>query len=221
MRRLCIYFWFMVAISGTCVAGLSECVLPAEIQTKLHSQTKASTYAEAGAWYADHHKYACAAEAYENARRKDPGSAEFTYLLGLNLIRKGDASGAVKPLQQSIQINPAGLKPHLLLATTLEELGRGSEARAEWLAALKIDPHSEIALDGASKNFLATHEFDTVTGLLASEPKSENLAFDLASAYRGTGKIDQAVDVLKKGLAMTPSSRVLTAELITDLFSQR
>ena len=215
------FFCLVIAVSSGRAASSSECVPSASLQAKLQRHPNAATYADAGIWYADHHKYACAVEAYKNALQREPDSAEFTYLFGLNLIRKGDLSGAVKPLQKSIELKPAVLKPHLLLATALEDLGRGPEARTEWQAALRIDPHSEMALDGASKNFLATHNFDSVIALLAAEHKGENLTFDLASAYRGVGKMDEAIGVLKKGLEATPSSGVLTAELITDLFLQR
>jgi Flp pilus assembly protein TadD len=221
MRRLCIYFGFVITISKMCAANSRECVSPPALQAKLQQQPKADTYAEVAIWYADHHKYACAVEAYRSALQQEPNSAEFTYLLGLNLIRNGHVGSAVKPLQQSIELKPDVLKPHLLLATALEDLGRIPEARTEWQAALKIDPHSEIALDGISKNFLATRDFDSVIALLSPEPKGEKLTLDLASAYRSEGKIDRAIDVLKEGLTATPSSRALTSELITDLFSQR
>lgn len=221
MRRVCICVGFVVAISGVCAAGSGECVPPVALRSKLDTQPKADTYAAAGMWYADRRKYECAVEAYRSALKHEPKSAEFTYLLGLNLIRTGNVSDAVKPLQQSIALEPSVLKPHLLLATALDELRRGPEARAEWLAALKIEPHSEMALDAASKNFLATHEFDAVVALLGLEPKSESLTLDLALAYQSAGRTDQAIDALKKGLEATPSSRALTTELIADLLSQR
>jgi len=142
------------------------------------------------------------------------------YLLGLNLLRNHDFSDAIKPLQQSIEIKPDELKPHLLLATAFEELHRPAEARNEWSAALKIDPHSDMALDGASKNYLATHDFDAVMALLGQEPKSESLILDLASAYEGAGDRDQVVEVLNKGLQAGPSSSALTKALITALVLQ-
>ncbi len=221
MRRLCLYFWFIAATFGMCATGSNQCVVPPALQAKLKAQPKPDTYAQLGVWYAGHRKYACAVEAYGNALKQEPASADYLYLLGLNLVRNGDVSGALKPLGQSIELQPTVLKPHLLLATTLEELGRGAEARSEWTAALKIDPHSEIALDGASKNFLATREFDSVIALLGPAPKSESLALDLALAYRGSGKTEEAIDVLERGLKATPSSRALTTELIGNLFSLR
>ncbi|MGP8093946.1 MAG: tetratricopeptide repeat protein [Candidatus Sulfotelmatobacter sp.] len=171
-------------------------------------------------WYGDHGQYACAVGAYQAALKRRPKSAQFLYLLGLNLIRNGDFSNAVNPLQQSIEIRPEILKPHLLLATAFEELHRAAEARNEWTAALRIDPHSDMALDGASKNLLATGDFGAVITLLGAEPKGESLILDLASAYEGAEDPAQAVEVLKKGLQATPTSSALTRALITTLVLQ-
>jgi len=207
----------VLAVSPAGSAGSKECVPPPALKAKLQTQPKAETYGEAGMWYAGHSQYACAVEAYRTALNQEPNSADFLYLLGVNLIRQGDVSGALEPLQQSIERKPSVLKPHLLLATALEELGRGPEARTEWLAALKVDPHSEMALDGASKNFLATQAFDAVIALLGSQPKGERLTIDLASAYQAAGSADQAAEILRHALKAQPSSRPLMDALITTL----
>jgi Flp pilus assembly protein TadD len=221
MHRLYIYLGFTIAISGVWSASSSVCVPPEALQAKLQTEPKADTYAEAGAWYGDHGKYGCAVEAYRAALKRAPKSAEFSYLLGLDLLRLSDFAGAVKPLQQSIELKPEVLKPHLLLATALEQLHRSAEAQTEWSAALKIDAHSEMALDGASKNLLATRAFDAVIALLGPQPKGGDLTLDLASAYQAAGSPDQAIEVLKKGLEASPSSRDLTRALITNLLLQQ
>lgn len=214
------YLGFLLAVSGMGAASTSACVPPAALHTKLQTQPTADTYAAAGMWYGDHKQYGCAVEAYQAALKQKPKSAQFLYLLGLNLLRKGDFSGSVKPLHQSIEIEPDVLKPHLLLASALEELHQSAEARAEWMAALRIDQHDDMALDGLSKNLLAAGQFDAVIGLLAPEPKGENLILDLASAYTNQGSKDQATEVLKKGLEANPSSRAITRALITSLALQ-
>ena len=63
-------------------------------------------------WYASHGKFDCAVSSYRAAVKREPGSAELWYLLGLNLLRKRDFQDAIQPLQQSIQLNPGVLKPH-------------------------------------------------------------------------------------------------------------
>jgi Flp pilus assembly protein TadD len=217
MYRLCIYLALVIATSALCAASSSPCVPSQDLQAKLKTQPKADTYAEVGMWYGDHGQYSCAVGAYQAAIKLKPGSAQFLYLLGLNQLRNGDFSNAVEPLQQSIEISPEVLKPHLLLATAFEELRRPAEARKEWVAALKIDPHSDLALGGASKNLLATRDFGAVIALLGPAPKGESLTLDLAAAYEGDEAPDQAVEVLKKGLAATPTSSALTKALITTL----
>lgn len=221
MHRLYIYLGFLIAISGISAASPSACVPPEALQIKLQTQANADTYAEIGLWYGDHQQYGCAIESYRAALKRRPGSAQFLYLLGLNLLRKGDFSEAIKPLRQSIEISPEVLKPHLLLAAALEDLHQPADARTEWMAALKIDPHSDVALDGASKNLLATREFDSVIALLGPQPQGEDLILDLASAYEGAGRPGEAADVLKKGLEGNPASRVLTKALVTNLALQQ
>jgi len=217
MRHGYIYLGLLIGITRLCPAGSSTCVPPKDLEAKIQTQPKADTYAEIGMWYGDHGKYACAVGAYQAAVKREPKSAEFLYLLGLNLLRAGEVSAAVKALQQSIQITPDVLKPHLLLATALEQLHRPAEARTEWMAGLKIDPHSDVALDGASKNLLAARDFGAVVTLLGPQPEGENLILDLAAAYEGAEMPDQEIEVLKKGLDANPSSDALTRALITDL----
>lgn len=221
MHRLSIYLLLMIVLCGLCTANSSACAPPQALQTKLQTRPGVDPYAEVGMWYSDHHQYACAVEAYQAALKKEPKSAEFLYLLGLNLLRNGDFSESVKYFQRSIQIKPETLKPHLLLANALEELHRSADARKEWMAALKIDPSSNMALDGASKNLLATNEFSAVIALLGPQPNWENLVLDLASAYQSAGDPDHAADVLRNGLEANPSSRDLTWALITNLFPRR
>ncbi len=220
MHRWYIYLGLVIAIPGSCAASSSACVASQALQDKLQAQPKADTYAEVGMWYGDHRQYACAVESYRAALKQKPGSAQLLYLLGLNLLREADFSDAVEPLQQSIEIKPEVLKPRLLLATAFEELHRPAEARNEWSAALRIDPHSDMALDGASKNLLATGNFGGVITLLGHEPKGERLTLDLAAAYEGAGAPDQAVEVLRKGVQSTPASSALTKALITTLVLQ-
>lgn len=221
MLRWYIHLALVIAIFGPCAAAASVCTPPQALQAKLRQQPTADTYAEAGMWYGDHGQYACAVSAYQAALKQRPKSAEFSYLLGLSMLRKGDFSDAVKPLQQSIALKPEVLKPHLLLASALEELDRSAEARAEWMAALKIDPSSEMALDGASKNLLAAGQSEAVIALLGPQPKSENLILDLAMAYQRTEAMDQATEVIRKGLEANPSSHALTRALIATLVLQQ
>jgi Flp pilus assembly protein TadD len=220
MHRLSFYLGLLISLPSFSATNPSACTPPPALQAKLRAQPKADAYAEAGMWYGDHEKYACAVEAYQSALKQEPRSSAFLYLLGLNLLRKGDVSSSIEPLRQSIEIEPAVLKPHLLLATALEELGRAADARNEWIAALKIDQHSDLAIGGLSKNLLAAREFDAVIALLGPQPKDEGAVLDLASAYEEAGTADQATIVLRKALDDNPTSTPLARALITSLVLQ-
>lgn len=166
-------------------------------------------------------QYECAGLAFRAGLKPAPRSAELLYLLGLNFMREKQFDQAVQPIQQSIEIKPDVLKPHLLLAATLEELKKPREARKEWFAAIRLDPHSEIALEGASKNLLAEGNYQAVIALLGEQPNpSEILVLDVASAYENTNAPDQAVEILEKGLKSSPSSLQLANELVRVLVLQ-
>jgi tetratricopeptide (TPR) repeat protein len=220
MQRLYIFLVVVIAFRPTCAAKAGPCIPPKALHDKLQAHPSAAGYTQLGNWYGDHNRYDCAVEAYQSGLKRAPQSSELLYLLGLNLLRKGDAAGAVKPLQESIQIKADMLKPHLLLATALEQVNRPAEARDEWLASVKIDPQSEMALAGASKNLLAANDYATVISLLGPQPKADELVVNLAWAYHGLGDNAQSIEVLKKALQASPSSNALTRALITFLVSQ-
>ena len=220
MQRLDILLVMVIAFPPMCAAKAGTCVPPKVLQDKLLAHPSAGAYTQLGNWYGDRNQYDCAVQAYQAGLKRAPKSPELLYLLGLNLLRKGDAAEAVKPLQESIQIKADVLKPHLLLATALEQTNRPAEARSEWLASLKIDPQSEMALDGAGKNLLAANDFSAVISLLGADPKVDSLVVDLAWAYHGLGDTAQAIDILRKALQASPSSNTLTRALITFLVSQ-
>ena len=221
MRRVFFYFGllFLVLIVGAS-KSVAECLPPQPLQNELKAHPSAEAYSHLGIWYSNHKQYSCAIETFRAGLKRDPQSADLYYLVGLNLLRKGDFEEAVEPLQKSIELNPELPKPHLLLATTLEQLNRLMDARKEWLTAVKIDPHSEMALDGASKNLLATSNYAEVMQLLGSEPQGETLTVDLAAAYEGYGDKDQAGQLLEKAFQANPSSSALTRSLIMFLISQ-
>ena len=218
MHRLYFYLGLVASISRPSVGTTRSCVPPKSFQVKLQTQPTPENYAELGNWYGDRKQYDCAGQAFRAGLDLAPRSAELLYLFGLNLMRGNEFDQAVQPLRQSIEVNPNVLKSHLLLATALEQLKRPAEARKEWFAAARIDPHSEIALDGASKNLIAAGAYDSAIALLTPEPSpNEVLVADLASAYEKAGAPNRAIDVLEKALQRSPAAIQLANELVSDL----
>jgi tetratricopeptide (TPR) repeat protein len=190
------------------------CVPPATLQAKLRARPDAETYSELGTWYGDRQQHGCAADAFRSALKLQSGSAKLSFLLGLSLYSAGKPDEAIAPLQQSVETAPEVLAPRLILAAALEQLQRKPEARVQWGAALKIDPHSATALDGMSKSLLGETKFVEVLRLLRPATLDKNLTADLAEAYLGLKLFDEAAKTIHDGLRKTPSSLQLQTLLI-------
>ena len=175
---------------------------------------------ELGNWFGDRKQYPCALEAFQNALKLEPGSAELYYLVGLTLYASGRPEDALKPLGQSIYLMPEVLKPRLLLASALDALQRHQEAQSQWEAALRIDHLSTEALDGMSKSLMAQGDYISAIEVLRDAPRNETLTLDLALAYGKANMLDKASEVLTKALQRNPSSLALTAALVTVLVRQ-
>jgi Flp pilus assembly protein TadD len=212
-----------VVVVGLCASlcFAAPCTGPPKLQAKLGAQPDVDGYIQLGTWFGDHKQYTCAVEAFRAGLKLEPGSAQLYYLVGLSLYSSGHAEEAVSPLQQSIQLIPEVLKPHLLLAMALSQLRRMPEAKTEWEAALQIDPHSPEAFDGLSKSLLAEGNYRAVIGLLQSAPPSEELlALDLARAYDIGGMLDEAARTLNQATQVNPSSPALSEALVMILARQ-
>jgi tetratricopeptide (TPR) repeat protein len=199
---------------------LHACTGPPALEAKLRTHPDADTYAELGDWFGDQKQYDCALEAFQNGLKLEPGSAKLYYLVGLTLYASGHPQDALKPLGQSIYLSPEVLKPHLLLASALDQLRRHQEAIHEWEAALRIDHLSIEALDGMSNSLMAVGDNSAAIEVLSDAPRNETLTLDLALAYGKANMLDKASEVLTKALQRNPSSLPLTAAMVTVLVRQ-
>ncbi len=214
--------WALAVCLAASGLAHADCAGPPALQARMRSHPDAGAFVELGTWFGDRHQYACAIQAYRDALKFDPKSPQLQYLIGLTLYFSDHAEEAVAPLRQSIGLSPEVLKPHLILGAALDQLHRGDEARAEWLAALKIDPRSVIAVDGLSKNLTAAGDFASVIAMLRSPsaPKDEKLTIDLATALSRSGMMDDAVNLLTEALVKTPSSLPLSNALVSLLIQE-
>src|SRR5580658_5062543 len=199
---------------------VNACTGPKALEAKLASHPDADTYTEIGTWFGDHHQYDCALEAFQNGLKLEPGSAQLYYLVGLTLYASGHPQEALKPLGQSIFLMPEVLKPHLLLASALDQVQRYQDAITEWEAALRIDHLSTEALDGISRSLMALGDYTSAIEALREAPHNETLTLDLALAYGKANMLDKASEVLTKFLQKNPSSIPVTAAMVTVLVRQ-
>jgi Flp pilus assembly protein TadD len=198
----------------------TPCTGPHLLEFRIQSRPDAATYTELGKWFGAHKQYPCAVEAFRAGLQLEPASTNLAYLLGLTLYTAGDPKAAIAPLQQSIQGMPKHTEPHLLLAAAFEELQLRDKAKAEYEAALGVDPHSTSALTGLSRLFLADNDYTAVISLLRSAPLDEILAMNLAQAYGDTRMFSQAAQILAQALQANPSSLRLANALTTIYVNQ-
>ena len=196
-------------LSGAMSAAVAPCAATPALQAKIQAHPDASAYTELGMWFGDHQQYNCALDAFRAGLKLEPGSARLYYLIGLTLYSTGQPAEAVAALQQSIQLIPDAVKPHLILGAALAELHRNDQAKSEWVAALNIDPHSAEAIDFLSKMLVAEGDYGGAVALLRSASLDENLSLRLAYAYEKMGNLESARDVLKAALLKKPSSLAL------------
>lgn len=194
----------------------SGCAPPPRLKAKLRVRATAELYSQLGIWFGERKQFECAADAYESALKLKPGSSRLTYLLGLSLFSGGHAGAAIASLKESIAIAPNVLQPHVILASALERLQRNDEAKSEWQTALRIDPHSPLALDGVARALLREGKPVEVISLLGTSPVEEDLIADLAQSYIALKRFDDASRLLIGGLSKKPDS-VRLANAMTQL----
>ncbi len=80
---------------------------------------------------------------YEKALTSDPTCFEAHFNLGNVCHDTGRFERAARCYGQALVLDPAYADAHFYLAVTLEKLGRSADARAHWLAYLKLAPMGE------------------------------------------------------------------------------
>jgi len=183
------------------------------LQARMAAHPDAQSFSELGAWFAERKQFQCAVDTLQAGLRLDPNSMRLNYLLGLTMYSGGQVEKSLRPLEHSTELDPNALEPHLILGTALAQLQRQREARAEWQAALRIDPGSTVALDGLSKCMIAAGEYGPVVNLLRAANRNEDLTLDLAFAYDRGGMLERSSETLKAALRVNPSSTRLTDAL--------
>ncbi len=204
-------------LSSAMVPARAACTVPVDLAKELRARPDASAYAALGSWYADHQQFGCAVETFRKVAALEPGSARYQYLLGLSLYADGQPAAAVAPLRSSLQLEPAEVQTHLLLAKALDAGKDRTAAELEWRLALARDPKSTLALESLSRDLLADHNYSGVIGLLqpveASGALDDALSVDLAAAYSSSGLPEDAAALLRKRLAANADSLDLAEAL--------
>ncbi len=193
----------------------AACQGPQALEANVHAKHDERSFIELGNWFGEHHQYGCAQQVYGSGLKRYAQSPQLNYLMGLDLYSQAKYEAALEPLLISVKLDGKEIKSYLLLGEALTRLRRVPDAAQAWQAALQIDPHSKIALDGMAKALISIHAYDEVVTLLSPEPADKDLSLDLGVALGGAGQMDEAVRVLGDAIKKYPDSAALVDALIT------
>jgi tetratricopeptide (TPR) repeat protein len=199
----------------------ASCTAPESLRVRVQNQPSAESYASLGRWFGDQQQFRCAAEAFSSAVKLQPDSDSLNYMWGLSLYSAGDVQESFGPLHRAANLNPSDAKPHLVLATALDQESQIADAEREWRAALAIDPNSAMALDGLSRDLINDKEYAATIAILEQtahrEHRTHLQALNLGMAYARTLQLEESSRVLREGLNAAPDFLPLANELAVVL----
>jgi Flp pilus assembly protein TadD len=196
------------------------------MKARLQDKPDAAAFADLGVWYAGQEQYACATDAFATSLQMEPNQADaphVAFMFGVSLYFSGNAKEGIAALQQAEQFGYNDIKLHVILATALDASHSTKEAEEEWRAALAFDPESSTALDSLSSDLLAEKDFNGVIESLENPrllgQRTQQQSLNLAEAYAGSARLDEAASVLRNGLNTSPGSLAL-ANRLADILVQ-
>jgi Flp pilus assembly protein TadD len=212
---------FVLAIvSGFAATAHAACSGPDALVAMLKAHPTTDNAVLLGSYYASHRQFDCAIATFRAALKSDPKSAQLHYLVGLASVDGNRPADALPELQRAVDLDPAVIKPHLLLAFLYDQAGNHQEAEEQFRVALTIDPNSIPALEGLSQDLLARHAYIDVVILLRQASPTERLTIRYAKALGNLNMLDEARDALGKALKEHPKSLELSSALIVVLVKQ-
>jgi Flp pilus assembly protein TadD len=213
-------------LSAASILGQAACAPPLSMKARLQGKPDAAAFTDLGVWFADRQQYDCAANAFASSLQMEPSQPDFAhvaFMFGVSLYLSGDTKEAIAALQQAEQFGYRDLKLHIILATALDASHSTKDAAEEWRAALAFDPESSTALDAFSSDLLLESDFKGVIALLENPrllgQRTPQQSLNLAGAYAGTARLDEAAGVLSDSLNTSPGSPAL-ANRLADVLVQ-
>lgn len=155
--------------------------------------------------------------------RNAPGSAKLQTLLGVLLVRGGDATGGQEAFERAQDLAPSGGLGRIGLASTLMQMGLAVDAVTllrEQLAASGRDPRTELTLVRAlllkSPTVEENREAESrLQWIVHQEPGNAAARGLLGKVYLQLGDIPQATAELEAAIRLEPTDRASTYQLMT------
>lgn len=142
--------------------------------------------------------------------RKQASTVETAALLGQTLRMSNDYAGSAEALRKGLALSPQCGWLHWELALTLEVDDQDDEGRSERSLALKYDPRLVDAALDAVKSDAGSATPPTLIArlraILALNPHSPNVLWQLADTYDDAKLYDEAVKSARKASALSPGT---------------
>lgn len=146
---------------------------------------------------------------YGKVLEKQPSHAAANHLLGLSLLQRGDAAGAVTRIQRAVHVR--GNDPDYLanLGTALNSAGRPAEAVDAFDRALKLQPANAGALNNRAMALKAIGRHDEAVAsyraAIVAKPDEAGFHRNLGKALSELGDWHGAEDAYRLALELRPN----------------
>jgi tetratricopeptide (TPR) repeat protein len=187
-------------------AASKKCKAPEDLERRISVHPSADAYDALGGYFGTRNEFSCAITAFRSALRLRPNSWQTRYFLGQTLLQNGDAAHAVEQLRISLRLSPDQFNTHLGLGAALSRLDQMDAAEAEFIAALRLYPESEVALDWLAKAFITQERYTAAIALLKNATPDEVLQMDLVIADSKAGNNEEAIQILSRLAQEQPDS---------------
>ena len=163
----------------------------------------AADFGELGRLYLAYDFRNAAVASFDNAARLRPREFRWRYLLAVARQQDGDLETAADDLESCLALNPREVAVLLRLGGLQVDLGRLEEARSQFTEAARLDPTAAAAAHGLGR--IAALEQDHAAAVkhfertLELQPEATAVRHALGLAYRRSGDLDRARELLESG----------------------
>lgn len=135
--------------------------------------------------------------------------AQAHFGLGNVYLKKGQLDLALAEFDSTLALNPTWSRAHLNRGMVFFRKGDYGEAEKEFLAELELNPNEEQAYNNLSAIYLKREEYGKAEQMakkaVGLKLYSANPYMNLALAYNGTGRTEEAKEILREGIANIPA----------------
>src|SRR5439155_108480 len=169
----------------------------------------AEAYGKLGKVYSAEKKYQPAITTLESATHYQPDSLEYLIDLAIAYFDAEQFEKALEPLGKALSVNPQSAGAHHMLGKSYFMLGDFDKSAKELQTALKITPNDDDIAYTLGLAYLKQHQFppaqqiyERMLGRFGDRPQ---LRIVFGRAYRETERYLEAIEVLRKSIALNPS----------------